>query len=136
MAAWMPVNGEAIFGTRPWKVFGEGTAKVKSGGFNEDKLKYTAQDIRFTTKGDVLYAIALGWPEDGKLLVRTLAAPAGKIESVSLLGCAAPLRWSQQADGLAVTLPAEKPCQHAYVLKISGRELKPAAPPAPLQNAK
>ena len=72
MAAWMPVNGEAIFGTRPWKVFGEGTVKVKGGGFNEDKLKYTAQDIRFTTKGEVLYAIALGWPEDGKLLVRRL----------------------------------------------------------------
>ena len=60
MAAWMPVNGEAIFGTRPWKVYGEGARKIRSGLFNEDSLRYTAKDIRFTTKGPVLYAIAAG----------------------------------------------------------------------------
>ena len=64
MAAWMEVGGEAIFGTRPWKISGEGPVKVRGGGFSEggeDRL--TAQDFRFTTKGDTLYATALGWPE-------------------------------------------------------------------------
>ena len=126
MAAWMPTNGEAIFGTRPWKVFGESPRKIKGGMFNEGTLRYTAQDIRFTTKGDVLYAIALGWPEDGRLLVRSLAAPAGKIDSVALLGSSDRLAWSQQGDGLAVTLPKKRPCQYACVLKIAGRDLKPA----------
>ena len=65
LAKWMPVNGEAIFGTRPWKVFGEGPSRVDSGGFNEGKLRYTSRDIRFTTKGRNLYALVLDWPEDG-----------------------------------------------------------------------
>jgi alpha-L-fucosidase len=118
MAAWMPINGEAIFGTRPWKIYGEGAAKLKPGHFNEDSLRYTAKDIRFTTKNGTLYALALGWPEDRKLVVRSLAAPAGKVESVALLGHAGDLPWSQTAEGLLVTLPEKKPCEHVFVLKI------------------
>src|SRR5208337_5303271 len=79
MAAWIAVNGEAIYGTRPWKVFGEGAGKLQGGMFNEGNLHYTSQDIRFTTKGEVLYAITLGWPEDGKLCIHSLATSAGKI---------------------------------------------------------
>jgi len=131
MTAWMPTGGEAIFGTRPWKVFGEGPSRIKGGMFNEGALRYTARDIRFTTKGPTLYAIALGWPEDGKLLVRSLAKAAGRIDSVTLLGCDGKLAWSQQDDGLAVTLPAKRPCEHAYVLKIVGGELTPAPLPPP-----
>lgn len=125
LAAWMEVNGQAIFGTRPWKVFGEGARKVKSGGFNEGALRYTARDIRFTTKGQTLYAIALGWPESSQLLVRSLAAPAGKIMAVELLGAAAPLQWSQTDQGLAVQLPRQRPCEHAWTLKITGHDLAP-----------
>jgi alpha-L-fucosidase len=125
LAAWMAVNGEAIYGTRPWLAFGEGRSRVKSGGFNEDKLKYTAADIRFTTKGDMLYAIALGWPEGGKLTVRSLALPAGKVASVGLIGHNGQLTWSQTEEGLVVTLPEKKPCAHAFALKIAGAELKP-----------
>ena len=128
MAAWMPVNGEAIFGTRPWKVFGEGR-KIQGGAFNEGSLRYTAKDIRFTTKDGNLYAIALGWPDDGKLLVRSLASSAGKIDSVVLLGASEPVVWKQAGDGLLVTLPEKKPCDYAYVLKISGRDLNPAPLP-------
>jgi alpha-L-fucosidase len=124
MAAWMPINGEAIFGTRPWRIYGEGAGAIPSRMFNEGGLRYTSHDIRFTTKGDVLYAIALDWPADGKLRIHSLGASAGKIESVTLLGSPEPPAWSQQDDGLAVTLPAKKPCEHAYVLKILGR-IKP-----------
>ena len=98
---------------------------MKSGGFNEDRLRYTAEDIRFTTKGDTLYAIALGWPAGGQLLVRSLATPAGKIAGVTLVGHTAKVDWSQTEDGLVVTLPEKNPCEHACVLKIAGADLKP-----------
>ena len=131
MAAWMPINGEAIFGTRPWKVYGEGPSKAQSGMFNEGGLRYTGEDIRFTTKGKTLYAISLGWPDSGRLQVRSLASVAGKVESVSLLGSTEKLHWAQRDEGLIVRLPQRKPCSHAYVLKIAGHDLKPAPLPVP-----
>jgi len=117
---WMAVNGEGIFGSRPWKVYGEGPAHVAGGMFNENKVKYGAQDIRFTTKGGALYAYFLGWPADGKVTIhvlRSLAADqagvAGqppllerKIASIRLLGAAGNSAWTQDADGLHVELPA------------------------------
>ncbi len=138
MTQWMPINGEAIFGTRPWKVFGEGAAKIRGGMFNEDSLRYTAKDVRFTTKDDALYAILLGWPEDGRAAIRSLATPAGRIASVALLGHPEKLAWSQTGEGLIVTLPDKKPCKHAFVLKIAGSQLTPSPlpPPAPLGPAK
>jgi alpha-L-fucosidase len=150
MAAWMAINGEAIYGTRPWKIFGENVRKLQGGMFNEGALRYTAKDVRFTTKGDVLYAIALGWPEDRRLTIRSLAAAAGKITGVTLLGHAGDLPWSQTADGsrgpvstslpldlpwsqtadgLIVTLPEKKPCDHAFALKILGGHLEPVPLP-------
>ena len=126
MAGWTAVCGEAIYGTRPWKVYGEGPARpVSSGGFNEGKLRYTARDIRFTAKGGALYAIALGWPADGRLVVKSLATAAGKISEVALLGDAGKLDWRQTGEGLIVTLPNKKPCDYALALKIAGSDLKP-----------
>jgi alpha-L-fucosidase len=130
LAAWMPINGEAIFGTRPWKVFGEGPARAKGGMFNEDKLRYSAQDIRFTTKGGVLYALALGWPDNRRLVIRSLATPAGKIGQVSLLGHQGQLAWEQTDAGLVVALPERKPCEHVFAIKIAGNDLKPVPVPA------
>jgi alpha-L-fucosidase len=127
IGAWMNVNGEAIYGTRPWQVYGEGEIRAKGGAFQE-QFAFSAKDIRFTTKGEVLYAIALGWPADGKLRIRALAAAAGKIRQVSLLGSREPLVWSQQDHGLAITLPEKKPCEHALVLKILGDTLHPVRP--------
>lgn len=124
LATWNAVHGEAIFGSRPWLVYGEGRVRTKGGSFKED-FKYSAKDIRFTTKGGALYAIALGWPEDGKLLVKTLADGAGKVASVSLLGSSATLKWQQTAEGLAVDLPAEKVSEFTAALKITGQDLKP-----------
>ena len=124
LAAWGAVHGEAIYGTRPWLVYGEGAVKAKGGNFKED-FNYTAKDIRFTTKGGALYAFALGWPDDGQLTIRTLARPAGAISSVSLLGYKGQVQWSQTADGLVVKLPAQKTSAYTAALKITGTNLKP-----------
>jgi len=117
----MPINGEAIFETRPWKTFGESpataNATVKSDLFNEDQLKFTPEDIRFTqTKdGKTLYAIALGAPT-GAVKIKTLAGE--KIGSISLLGSDAKLEWKQEADALVIQPPAKWPSQHAVAFKI------------------
>jgi len=125
LAAWIKIHGEAIYGTRPWLVHGEGAVRTKGGHFKED-FKYTAKDIRFTTKGGALYAIALGWPADGKLVVKSLAKPAGKVTSIQLLGSGAKLQWAQTDEGLVVTLPPVKVSEFTAALKITGKNLKPA----------
>jgi alpha-L-fucosidase len=128
LANWMQVNGEAIFGTRPWKIYGEGPSKVaKAGSFNEGKLQYTASDIRFTQSkdGKTLFAVALGWPADGKLVVKSLAGAAGKITDLSILGRASKLDWRQTAEGLLVTLPPPKPGENIFAMKIAGGNLQP-----------
>ncbi len=128
LAQWNAIHGEAIFGTRPWLVYGESAVKVKGGAFKED-FKYTAKEIRFTVKGPTLYAIALGWPEDGKLVVRSLAKPAGEtinnITQVSLLGYGGKVEWTQTAEGLTVTMPEKKVSDYTCALRITGTELKP-----------
>ena len=128
LAEWIPVHGEAIYETRPWLVYGEGGVRYKGGHFKED-FNYSAKDIRFTTKGPTLYAIALGWPEDGRLLVRSLATPAGKVTAVSLLGHDGKVEWQQTDEGLVVTVPAQKVSEYTCALKITGEDLKPAPIP-------
>ncbi|MBM3882564.1 MAG: alpha-L-fucosidase [Verrucomicrobia bacterium] len=125
---WIEVHGEAIFSTQPWQLFGEGpTRQVKGGGFSERADQgFQPGDVRFTTRGDALYAIGLEWPEGVTIAIRSLARPAGAIERVSLLGSSAPLPWQQTADALVVTLPAERPSELAFALKITGPSLKPA----------
>lgn len=125
IGAWMSINSEAIYGTRPWTVFGEGpamesAAPLSAQGFNEGKGKAnTAQDIRFTTKGKTLYAIMLGWPDDHKLLIKSLSNK-GKIESVKLLGHDRPVAFTQQGNGLEVQLDFTPTGRDAFVLKIEG----------------
>jgi alpha-L-fucosidase len=138
LAAWNKVNGDAIFGTRPWLVYGEGAVKTKGGHFKED-FAYSARDIRFTTKGKALYAIALGWPEDGKLVIRSLAKSgegANQITSVGLLGGLRKLAWTQTAAGLEVQLPVRKPCEYAFTLKINGSNWHPAELPEIVEISK
>ncbi len=127
LATWMPANGEAIFGTRPFSVYGEGPPDVRStGNFNERNTRpYTAEDIRFTTKGNVLYAIALAWPADGKLTIKSLAAGSahyrGEPARVELLGNPGSLQFSRSNQGLVVAMPERKPNEYAFCLKIEPR---------------
>jgi alpha-L-fucosidase len=120
---WLATNGEAIYGTRPWKVYGEGPTQVVGGSFKDTESKpFTGEDIRFTTKGDTLYAIALAWPENSRLTIKSLATGSAltkrEIKSVELLGSKAKLKWARNADGLAVELSVQKPCEHAFAFKI------------------
>ncbi|MGP8246110.1 MAG: alpha-L-fucosidase [Bryobacteraceae bacterium] len=127
IASWMPNNREAIFGARPFTVFGEGAPDVKgSGNFNERNLRpYTAEDIRFTTKNDALYAIALAWPAGGKLTIKTLASGSEhyprEVGQVELLASQGALPFTRDAAGLVVTLPAQKPNDYAFALKIRAK---------------
>jgi len=121
--AWLKVNGEAIYGTRPWKVYGEGPTQVVGGYFHDTDTKpYTSEDFRFTTKGPVLYAIELGWPANGKVTIHSLGSGvlgAGKqIQEATLLGSDAKLEWQQQADGLHIQLPQQAPGKYAYVYRF------------------
>ena len=108
---WLGVNGEAVYATRPWTKYGEGSG---------------AQTYRFTTKGDALYATALNWPGE-EAAIASLArgkAPAGKVESVTLLGHGGALEFTQDEAGLKVKLPARKPGEYAFALKVTGLKLK------------
>ena len=130
--AWMDIAGEGIYATRPWKVYGEGpsvTAPAPRGQFGgaRDVRPYTSQDFRFVQKGDTLFAFAMGWPEDGKLVVTSLAqgsplAP-GAIERVQQLGTNAAIKFTRDAAGLTLLLPEKKVGDYAYGFKIKGSGL-------------
>jgi alpha-L-fucosidase len=115
---WLNVNGEAIYGTHNWIKFAEGDQRGE-GGLN----------MRFTVKGDDLYAIILGnWPGESAV-IKSLAkgaAPQGRIQSVTMLGSEGNLQFSQDDNGLKIQLPAAAPCKYAYALKITGLKMNPS----------
>lgn len=119
IGVWLKINGEAIYGTRPWIKFGEGPTQTATGSFSDkEKPPFTAEDFRFTTKGKTLYAIALAWPDNGKLVVKSLGGKNPK--RVELLGYKTKLQWERTSDGLIVSLPQNAPCKYAVTLKITG----------------
>jgi len=123
---WLSVNGEAIYGTRPFAVYGEGPTAVLEGPFSDTKRKpFTPADIRFTTRDGGLYAIVLDWPADRRVSVRSLGRqhPVGarEVVSVELVGAGEAVRWTHDEAGLHVTLPAAAPSEHAFALRIVRR---------------
>lgn len=119
------MNSEAIKGTRPWTVFGESPSTEAKAipSYQLSKIRFDHTDIRFTTKGETLYAIALGWPPDNQMLIKSLASAAPQygrqIRKVELLGAKGEIRWTRGADGLRISVPQDPPCHHAYCFKIS-----------------
>jgi alpha-L-fucosidase len=96
------------------------------GGGGVSRNGYTPKDIRFTTRGDTLYAMVMKWPDDASVTVTSLATSQpvkGKVERVELLGHGEPLQFTQDGEGLKVKFPAEKPCDYIYALKITGLKL-------------
>jgi alpha-L-fucosidase len=141
ITAWMAVNSEAIYGTRPWKIHGLNLSpatppspsnSTATGGsapanaFNEKNRKdLTVDDLRFTTKGDTLYVCAMGWPEPGRPIVIPALAKdgpyqVGAISQVALLGARERITFTQDQQQLTLRPAATRPSDHAVVFKVTG----------------
>jgi alpha-L-fucosidase len=123
ISTWIPKHGEAIYGTRPFAVFGEGPPDVaNNSNFNEKNQRaYTSQDIRFTRKGETVYAFAFVWPENGQLTIKTLAKGSASlskpVQRVELIG-SGPVKFDQNTTGLKLMLPEKAPNEYAYAFII------------------
>jgi alpha-L-fucosidase len=127
LGEWLEVNGEAIYGTRQWRVTHEGPMVETNDPHLDQQWNWTVTKqtplIHYTRKGDVLYAIALGWP--GRSL--KLSSPKAQRQTeVRMLGYQRPLSWRTQAGSMSIDVPplsvAESPCRHAWVFKLTGLE--------------
>ncbi|MDP5280792.1 alpha-L-fucosidase [Sphingomonas sp. DG1-23] len=122
---WMRRNGDAaIFGSRPWRIYGEGPTKVGGGMFNEGKVEFTSGDVRFTTRKGALYAALLAWPEAPVTIVALgkTALPDAAIERVRLVG-GGRVKFERSDAGLTVRLPRGGPEDFVPILRIDGRGL-------------
>ena len=127
MGDWLSKYGESIYETRPWYTFGEGPTKEPEGHFSNHreflKIKYSAKDVRYTTKGDAIYATILGWPGNGKdFLFESFSkenwTDGKEIKKVSLLGCEEKISYQLTEIGLKVTMPEKAVDNMAVVFKI------------------
>lgn len=126
LKAWLDINGESIYGTRPWTVFGEGPLAeqanpINAQGFNEGQ-DYTAADIRYVKKGAVIYATALGWPDNGVVRLETLRKDSPychrEVKGVELLGHGS-VDYDRDGTSLTIYLPKDKPNHIAPVFKVT-----------------
>jgi alpha-L-fucosidase len=126
---WLKINGEAIYATRPWKIYGEGPSIQSSnkgqfdGQADVSNKPFTSEDIHFTQSknGNTLYAIVLEIPQDGKVTVKSLATNSeywsNKIGSMRLVG-GGKLKFTRDETGLHITLPEKFEGKTAFALKI------------------
>jgi alpha-L-fucosidase len=120
IGAWLTINGEAMYFTRPWTTWGEGAAKLERG------QAWSANDIRFTTRGDTLYALFMAWPS-GEAVIRSLASGApvkGDVNRVTLLGDNRALAYSRDSLGLHIAFPPQHATDPVYALRITGLKLR------------
>ena len=120
---WLKVNGESIYDTTHWKIFGEGPTRVEEGAFTDVKRSaFTSSDIRFTYKTPFLYAIVLKWPEDGNVTITSLKDSVrlflGHVERVELLGFYNVVSASREADGLRLTVAGKIDSDYPVVFKL------------------
>ncbi len=116
---WMTINGVAIYGTRPWSVFGEGPTQTGGGAFGEMPQLWSAKDFRFTCKGDTVYAFQMSWPANRQVVITSMGLTDSLyVKEVSLVGYDGIISWSQLADGLHIDLPPEPPCEVVHVFSI------------------
>lgn len=126
---WLSINGEAIYGTRPWKIYGEGPTKVNGGSFSDDKDRpFTSEDIRFTQKGNIVYVLQMDVPTK-KILIKNLGSQArnGTVEQVTLLGSQDKIDWKQTKDGLLIKPLKQYPSSLAIAYQV---KLKPVTSPS------
>ncbi len=125
MGRWLHINGQAIYGTRPWKYFGEGPTHIQTGTKSEQPdLAYTSEDLRFTRKKSVLYVIGMVWPKDRRVLVKTLYKETPYLDQaithIRLLGTNHAVTWHQSKTGLEILLPPDDPMAGMpYTLAVS-----------------
>ncbi len=115
LAEWFEINSEAVYHTRPWRIFGEGDTRVKIDGFTEEKTDWNRSDFRFVQKDGAVYAFALGAAPGETIVLRSFAEQ--QVESVELLGCGA-VPFRQEMGVLIVQLPGKLPSLCANALKI------------------
>lgn len=129
IGVWMKLNSKSIYGTRPWKIFGEGPQQESAGeltaqGFNEGKGKpYTSEDVRFAQKNETLYATVMAWPESGTAIIKSLGKESPyhskKIRKIKLVSTGEKLKFEQNSDTLEVYFPSQKPeVSYANALEI------------------
>jgi alpha-L-fucosidase len=123
IGAWLRVNGEAIYETRPADQFGEGPTRIKEGTFGSgSKIDFTAEDVRFTTRAHAFYVHVLGAP-GGQVRIASLKKdtplPSGTLRHVELLGSSTSLRWEWTSDGLEIQMPETRLSDDALVFKLT-----------------
>lgn len=118
---WLGVNGEAIYGTRPWLDYGEGPNRAQGGMFTEGKVTYGEGDVRYTRKGNAVYAISMAVPTRPVTLnlFGRKAQPDLEVESIELLGSGEKIEWKREDARLVIQAPRKAPCRHAVAFKLA-----------------
>ena len=116
LAKWNKICANGIYGTHPFRISGEGTAKVFISGFKEDEVQWTSSDFRFTQKDNTLYAFQMRWPDDNRAVIKSLM-PNERVKSVKLLGVGN-VPFEQPFGTLVVNLPDRKPTEYVNCLAV------------------